>query len=64
MQIRGVFFVLGAAGGLDARAADGNASGKPVFRSSVATICSNAKSLLAPQATHLACTTWPLEKMS
>ena len=64
MQMRVVFFILGAAGGVDAIVAYGKAGGEPLFRSPAATICSNAKSHFASQAMHLACTTWPLEKMS
>lgn len=64
MQMRGVFFILGAAGGVDAIVAYGKADGEPLFKSSAATICSNARSFLESQATHLAWTTWPLEKMS
>lgn len=62
--MRGVFFVLGAAGGVGAIIANGKDGDELFPKSSAATICSNARSLLASQATHFACTTWPLEKMS
>lgn len=68
MQRRGVrCFVLGATGALRAVVANGNVGmedGKWSPGPSAATICSNARSLLASQATHLACTTRPHEKMS
>jgi hypothetical protein len=64
MQMRGVFFVLGAAGGVGAIVANGKHGDELFPKSSAATICSKARSLLASQATHFACTTRPLEKMS
>jgi hypothetical protein len=64
MQMRGVFFVLGAAGGMSAIVANGKDGDELSPRSSAATICNKARSLLASQATHLACTTWPFEKIS
>ena len=49
---------------LRAVAANGNVVGELSSGASAAMVCSNARSLLASQATRLAWTTRPLEKMS